>query len=127
MNQWYKQLKTAPWNPPDYVFGIVWPILYFLMFISFVMVFMDKKCYPYCYPMTIFIVQLILNLSWTTIFFTYRQIKFALFVLFLIFGLTLVTTILFYKINKIAGLLLIPYLLWLCVAISLNSYIVAYN
>jgi len=47
--------------------------------------------------------------------------------LFLIFGLTLVTTILFYKINKIAGLLLIPYLLWLCVAISLNSYIVAYN
>ena len=127
MNQWYKQLKTAPWNPPDYVFGIVWPILYFLMFISFVMVFMDKKCYPYCYPMTIFIVQLILNLSWTTIFFTYRQIKFALFVLFLIFGLSLVTTILFYKINKIAGLLLIPYLLWLCVAISLNSYIVAYN
>ena len=127
MNQWYKQLKRAPWSPPDYVFGIVWPILYVLMFISFVIIFMDKKCYPYCYPLTIFITQLILNLSWTTVFFTYRRINFALVVLFLIFGLTLSNTILFYRINKIAGLLLIPYLLWLCVAISLNSYIVIYN
>ena len=57
MNQWYKQLKTAPWNPPDYVFGIVWPILYFLMFISFMIVFLDKKCYPFCYALIIFIIQ----------------------------------------------------------------------
>jgi len=127
MNKWYKKLKTAPWNPPNYIFGIVWPILYLLMFISFMIVFLDKKCYPYCYTLTIFIIQLIINLSWTTIFFTYRQIKLALLVLLLIFGLALYATILFYKINKIAGILLIPYLLWLCVAISLNSYIVIYN
>ena len=127
MNQWYKELKLAPWNPPNYVFGIVWPILYLLMFISFWMVFMDKKCYPYCYALTIFIAQLVLNLSWTTIFFTYRQIKLAFIVLLVIFCLTLYTTILFYNIKKIAGILLIPYLLWLCVAISLNMYIVIYN
>ena len=127
MNQWYKQLKTAPWNPPDYVFGIVWPILYFLMFISFMIVFLDKKCYPFCYALIIFIIQLIINLSWTTIFFTYRKIKLALLVLLLIFGLASYSTILFYNINKVAGILLIPYLLWLCVAISLNSYIVIYN
>lgn len=127
MNQWYKQLKTAPWNPPDYVFGIVWSILYLLMFISFMIVFLDKKCYPYCYALIIFIIQLIINLSWTTIFFTHRKIKLALLVLLLIFGLASYSTILFYNINKVAGILLIPYLLWLCVAISLNSYIVIYN
>ena len=63
MNQWYKKLKVAPWNPPDYVFGIVWPILYVLMFTSATIVYLDKKCYPYCYPLTIFFAQLILNLS----------------------------------------------------------------
>ena len=127
MNTWYKKLKVAPWNPPDYVFGIVWPILYVLMFISASMVYIDKKCYPYCYPLTIFFLQLVLNLSWTTIFFKYRMIKTALLVLVLIFSLTLYTSILFYDINKIASYLLIPYLLWLCVAFSLNLYIVINN
>ena len=127
MNTWYKKLKVAPWNPPDYVFGIVWPILYVLMFTSATIVYLDKKCYPYCYPLTIFFAQLILNLSWTTIFFKYRLIKVALLVLVLIFALTLYATILFYDINKIASYLLIPYLLWLCVAFSLNLYIVLNN
>ena len=127
MNTWYKKLKVAPWNPPDYVFGIVWPILYVLMFISVTIVYLDKKCYPYCYPLTIFFAQLILNLSWTTIFFKFRAIKVALLVLVLIFGLTLYAAILFYDVNKIASYLLIPYLLWLCVAFSLNLYIVLNN
>ena len=127
MNQWYKKLKVAPWNPPDYVFGIVWPILYVLMFISASIIYSDKKCYPYCYPLTIFFVQLGLNLSWTTIFFRLRMINAAFILLLSIFGLTLYTSILFYDINKIASYLLIPYLLWLCVAISLNGYIILYN
>ena len=127
MNDFYRKLKLAPWNPPSYVFGIVWPILYLLMFISFGIIFLDKKCYPYCYALTIFLLQLILNLSWTTIFFTYQKIRLALIVLLVIFSLVLYTTILFYNIKKIAGILLIPYLLWLLVAISLNTYIVIYN
>ena len=127
MNQWYKKLKVAPWNPPDYVFGIVWPILYVLMFISASIIYSDKNCYPYCYPLTIFFVQLALNLSWTTIFFQLRMINAAFILLLSIFGLTLYTSVLFYDINKIASYLLIPYLLWLCVAISLNGYIILYN
>lgn len=127
MNTWYKKLKVAPWNPPNYVFGIVWTILYVLMFISASMVYIDKKCYTYCYPLTIFFLQLVLNLSWTTIFFKFRMIKTALLALILIFSLALYTAILFYDINKIASYLLIPYLLWLCVAFSLNLYIVLNN
>lgn len=127
MNQWYKKLKVAPWNPPDYVFGIVWPILYVLMFISASLVYIDKECYPYCYPLTIFFAQLFLNLIWTTIFFKYRLPLLALIDLILILALTIYTYILFYKINKIASYLLIPYILWLSLALTLNLYIVIMN
>ena len=127
MNKWYKKLKQAPWTPPDYVFGIVWPILYLLMFISVTMVYLDKKCFPYCYPITIFFVQLGLNLIWTTIFFRLKMPLLALIDLILIFSLTSYTFSLFFEINKIAAYLLIPYLLWLIVAFSLNLYIVIKN
>ena len=127
MNDWYKKIKKAPWTPPNYVFGIIWPILYILMIISVILVYKDKKCYPYCSPMTIFLLQLGLNLIWTTIFFKLRMPIIALIDLILILGLTIYTFFLFYDINKIASYLLIPYILWLCVAFSLNSYIVIYN
>jgi translocator protein len=127
MNEWYQKLKKAPWNPPSYVFGVVWTILYILMAISAYLIFINKKCNPFCYALTIFFVQLLINLSWTTIFFNLRMIKFALFVLVLIFALVIYTYVLFNKIDKIASYLLIPYILWLLVALSLNIYIVIYN
>ena len=73
MNEWYKKLKKAPWTPPDYVFGIVWSVLYLLMFISAYLIFINKKCFPFCYALTIFVVQLLINLCWTTIFFKYKE------------------------------------------------------
>lgn len=127
MNDWYKTLKKAPWTPPNYVFGIIWPILYLLMFISAYLIFIDKKCYPFCYALIIFFIQLAINLSWTTIFFKYKLIHFALFVLIVIFCLVIYTYLLFNKINKIASYLLIPYILWLIIALSLNIYIVLNN
>jgi tryptophan-rich sensory protein len=124
---WYKNLNKAPWSPPNYVFGIVWPILYILMCISVLLVYFDTKCFPYCSPITYFLLQLILNLSWTTIFFKFRQLILALLIIILVILLTSYTSIIFYPINKIASLLLIPYILWLCLAFSLNLYIVIYN
>ena len=72
MNQWYKTLKKAPWSPPNVTFGIVWPILYTLMAISVGIVWSNEKCYPYCSPITFFIIQLGFNLVWTTIFFKWQ-------------------------------------------------------
>ena len=54
MNNWYKNLKTAPWSPPPYVFGIVWPILYIFLIISVSLVLFNKQCFPYCSPITYF-------------------------------------------------------------------------
>ena len=127
MNEWYKKIKKSPLSPPNWVFGVVWPILYFLMFISLFIVWTNKKCYPYCSALNYFFIQLILNLSWTTIFFYYKRTLLALIDIILIICFTIITYIKFTKINKIAAYLLIPYLCWLFVAFSLNMYIVLFN
>jgi tryptophan-rich sensory protein len=127
MNNWYETLNRAPWTPPNYVFGIVWSILYVLMFISFTLVFFNKKCKGFCEPILFFLLQLVLNLSWTTVFFTYKQLVAGLILIFTLICLVAYTAHQFYSIDKTASLLLIPYLLWLCVAFSLNAYIVMYN
>ena len=110
MNNWYKNLKTAPWSPPPYVFGIVWPILYIFLIISVSLVLFDKQCFPYCSPITYFILQMILNLSWTTIFFRYQQILLGLITIILMLGLAIVTMIQFYPINQLAAFLFVPYI-----------------
>ena len=127
MNKWYKSLKRAPWSPPGYIFGIVWPILYLLMTISFMIIQQNKKCYPYCSALTFFIIQLIFNLSWTTIFFKLKMPILALLDILCILVFALITLYKFSFINKTASLLLLPYIVWLFLALSLNMYVVAFN
>ena len=127
MNDWYKKLKKAPWSPPNKVFGIVWGILYTLLFISFFLVWNNKKCFPYCDALTMFLIQLALNLTWTTVFFKLRMIRLALASIILIIIFTIVTYKYFIKVSKIAAYLLLPYLAWLCLAGTLNAYIVLFN
>jgi tryptophan-rich sensory protein len=127
MNQWYKNLKKAPFTPPSYVFGIVWPILYTLMAISTYLVWTNEKCYPYCSAITFFLIQLFFNLIWTTLFFKLNMPKLALLDTVLILGFTIFTFQKYFKINKIAAYILIPYIAWLCLAFILNAYIIIYN
>lgn len=127
MNNWYKSLNRAPWSPPDYVFGIVWPILYMLMFTAFGIVWKDGDCYPYCSALNFFIIQLIFNLSWTTIFFKMKMPKLALLDLIATLVFTVLTYKRFMEINVSASKLLIPYIAWLILAFTLNLYIVVMN
>ena len=125
--KWYNNINKSPYTPPGWFFGLVWTILYLLMIISFYLIWSNSKCFPYCNVLTIFLLQLAFNLSWTTVFFKYKKIRFALILTILIFILTFIVSIKFYKINKIASYLLIPYLLWLIVAMYLNIYIILNN
>ena len=127
MNRWYNTLNRAPWSPPNYIFGIIWPILYVLMTFSFILVWKNKKCFPYCSALTTFLIQLVFNLSWTTIFFYYKMPKLALLDIVLIIYFSLMTYQSFIKVNKMAAYLLIPYICWLFLALSLNTYIVLFN
>jgi len=127
MNKWYKTLKRAPWSPPSYIFGIVWPILYSLMTISFLMIQKNIKCYPYCHALTLFVIQLTFNLLWTTLFFKLQMPKIALLDLIATLIFTLFTYYSFLQIDNLSALLLLPYIIWLFLALSLNIYIVIYN
>lgn len=127
MNNWYSSLQKAPWTPPNYVFGIVWPILYTMMAVSFLMVWKNKKCFPYCNPLTMFFIQLGFNLIWTTLFFKLKMPVLALIDIMLIIYFAFITQKMFSKVNKFAGYLLIPYIGWLLLAFTMNLYIAVMN
>ena len=121
--EWYDKIEKSPLTPPKYVFKYVWPILYLLMFISFSIIAKDEKCYQFCDPLKYFMVQFILNITWTTLFFKYKMTKTALLSIVIMIIFTLITILQFYQISKVAAYLLIPYVLWLFFAAYLTAYI----
>jgi benzodiazapine receptor len=122
---WYKQLNKSKYTPPSKVFRIVWPILYSFIATSLFFIIQTNKCSKTC--LSIFIIQILLNLSWTFVFFKQKQIKVALLLIVVILILTIKNYIDFYSIHRVSAYLLIPYIIWLCVAFYLNTYIVMYN
>ena len=124
---WYRELKRSSLSPPDYVFGIVWPILYTMMAVSLYYTVTSKKCIGICKPLPFFMIQLIFNLSWTTVFFRYRMIRSALALIFIILFFTILTYKELLTVSKFSAQLLIPYILWLSFAGYLNLYIVLNN
>ena len=127
MNNWYKNLNRSKLSPPSWVFGIVWPILYLLMTLSFIIVQRNKKCFPFCSPLVFFIIQLGFNLIWTTLFFKMKLPLLALIDLTLTIIFTFITYYQFHSISKLGSYLLLPYMMWMCFAFYLNLHIVIYN
>ncbi|WP_372754466.1 TspO/MBR family protein [Mariniflexile sp.] len=121
---WYMQLNKAPWTPPGWVFGAAWSTI--MLCFSVYMAYLYSAL-PNTKVIMLFIVQFILNVSWNFIFFNQHLVTFGLVV---ILGLTSIVTILMYnyaKQLKFKTLLILPYFLWLCIACSLNLYILLYN
>ena len=113
--------------PPPIVFGIVWPLLYLMMAISLAFYFRNGITKADRLGIVFFVLQLILNLSWTPVFFGWHKLLWALVIILLLIFIVLVTGILFYKKSKTAGLLLVPYFLWLLFAVYLNFEVVRLN
>lgn len=119
--QQYQQLSQPSFAPPGWVFPVVWTILYILMGIASYIVYDEGIRNPDVRNALMFyIAQLIVNFFWTIIFFGFELRGFALIWLILLWILAVITTIKFYRINKIAGYLMIPYILWLSFAGVLN-------
>jgi tryptophan-rich sensory protein len=120
----YSQLVKPSFFPPAWVFAPVWTILYVLMGISAYLIWRKgdfKK------PLLLFLIQLILNLLWTPIFFYFHQYFWA-FVEIVVLMLAIIMTILsFFKRSKPAGLLMLPYLFWVVFASILNYMIFRLN
>ena len=116
---WYLGLVKSNLNPPGYVFGIVWPILYLLMGITIWRTYSVIK--------NLFYVQLFLNAIWSWLFFSFHLPLIALLDIWLLIFINLKILLLILKEDKLAAFLFAPYIMWLFFASYLNLYIVINN
>jgi translocator protein len=122
---WYTTLHKPFFNPPNYVFGPVWTLLYILMAIALALIWSSKKKKKLA--LQLFFVQLGLNFLWSVVFFGLHFPFFAFTVIILLWGAIFMTCKLFKPISRLAAYLLIPYLLWVSFAAILNVSIVMLN
>ena len=115
----YSSVETPSLSPPSIVFPIVWTILFTLMGISAARVYIANG-YKRNNALTVYAVQLAVNFCWSIIFFNMRAFLFAFIWLILLWGLIIVMIKGFYKHDKTAAYLQIPYLLWVTFAGYLN-------
>lgn len=142
---WFNDLNKPFFSPPNWIFGPVWTILYVLMGISLYLVWIKnwtprkeikiKKSWNKWSEkllsgslqkiniIAIFVVQLILNTLWSIIFFNAHSLSGAFFELIMLWFAIIFTIVNFYRVSKIAGILLIPYLLWVSFAGVLNYFL----
>jgi tryptophan-rich sensory protein len=116
---WYQELNKSSLNPPGYVFGIVWPILYIFMSISAFRTFEETR--------NLFLLQLFFNAIWSWLFFAFHMPVIALFNIWFLIALNLKLIVNMFKIESISGVLMIPYIVWLFFASYLNLFIVLNN
>ncbi|MCU0359825.1 MAG: tryptophan-rich sensory protein [Bacteroidia bacterium] len=117
---WYSQINKPSWNPPNWLFGPVWTVLYLLMGVAFALVWngqgKNKRM-----ALTLFVLQFVLNLLWSFLFFGLARMDWALIEILLLLVFITLTISAFSKINRTAAILMIPYLLWVGFASLLNS------
>lgn len=121
----YDAINKPSWTPPPVVFPIVWTTLYLAM--GYASSRVADTVSLWSVPMLAYLVQLALNMSWTPVFFGQDDFTGALAILRVLIGAVILTTALFWRVDTIAGLLLLPYLAWLGVAHELNRGIVTMN
>ncbi|MBK8908138.1 MAG: tryptophan-rich sensory protein [Rhodospirillales bacterium] len=118
---WYQTLQKPSFNPPDWVFGPVWTVLYVMMAVAAWRVWRRAGFAGGRAALTAFLVQLGLNLAWTVLFFGLQAIGLALIEIVVLLAAIVVTAVLFRRIDRLAGWLLAPYGLWVAYAMALNT------
>lgn len=127
IDSWYVALNRSPLTPPNYMFGIVWSILYVMIAISGWMIWRSEYTPKLKAIKTLYITQLLLNWSWTPLFFGYHLVGTALICLIVITIVVALLIIKSYKNLVTVSTFLTPYFLWLLFATYLNLYIWLYN
>jgi tryptophan-rich sensory protein len=124
-SEWYQSLAKAPWTPPGWVFGASWTII--MICFAIYLGYAWSQIPNHRYLLSLYVLQLILNISWNPVFFEFHNVLYALVI---IGALTLlIAYFLFGHSREMKGKtwLVAPYLLWLLIATSLNAYIYWYN
>jgi benzodiazapine receptor len=126
-NSWFDNLIKPFFMPPGWVFGIVWPILYAFLGVALALVLAEPPTQRRRSALILFFAQLALNFAWSPVFFAAHAIQPALVIIVVMVGLAALAASQFRQIRLLAGLLMLPYLLWLCFAAALNSAIGTLN
>ena len=125
--EFYENLKKSELTPSNNVFKIVWSVLYFLMLISFIMILFSPESFNKILALFLFVVQLILNFNWSFVFFVQKNIVAGFWVCVSLLILVFLMVLVFMQQSIVAGILQIPYFLWLILATYLNYFIMKNN
>jgi benzodiazapine receptor len=121
---WYGALLKPLWIPPNWVFGLVWFVLYTLMALSSYLIWKEYRATgdeKIRNLLKLYIVHLALNASWSLVFIGAHQIGIALAIIIIMLGMVAILISRFWRIRKTAALLLVPYLAWLAFATAMNT------
>jgi len=121
---WYATLVKPAFSPPNWLFAPVWTLLYILMGVAAFLVWRkgleNRKVRI---ELIVFLIQLVLNVFWSVVFFGLESPFYGLMVISILWVAILVTAVMFFKISRVASVLLWPYLAWVSFAAILNSSI----
>ncbi len=121
VDTWYQSLQKPPFNPPDWIFAPVWTALYVMMAIAGWRVWRRDGIESRRSALALFAVQLGLNLAWSLVFFGLQRIGLAFAEIVILLIAIIANTIMFWRIDRLAGVLFVPYALWVAYAAVLNG------
>lgn len=126
-SDWYQQLHKAPWTPPGFVFGLAWTtiMICFSFFMASITDDLTNKIRVKIY--LIYGIQWFLNFLWNPTFFFLHEVFMALLIISLLCMVICYFLYVGIKKSRVCGLLVLPYFVWLLIAISLNCYIWMFN
>jgi tryptophan-rich sensory protein len=125
LDPWYYNLVKPAFNPPNWIFGPVWGLLYVMMSVAVWLAY--KKSKNSNKILTIYFIHLLINASWSYVFFYYKQIFLASFIISIIIFFILYLMVLYSKYSKPSVVLMLPYFAWSTFALYLNSTIYILN
>ena len=127
LSGWFITLNKPSWNPPNWVFGPVWSVLYLFMAIAAWLVWRQLGWPGAAVPLALFVVQLLLNGAWTGLFFGLHKPWVAFAEIILLWCAILATLSSFWRVSPLAGWMLVPYLVWVTFAAALNLTLARMN
>jgi benzodiazapine receptor len=125
--RWYDSLRKPAWRPPNWLFGPAWTVLYAMIAVAGWLVWTTAGPGERLVPMSVYGLQLVLNVVWSGIFFGMKRMKLALGEMALLWLSIAVNIAVFWPVHKIAALMLVPYLAWVSFAFMLNRALVKLN
>jgi len=127
VKSWYPVINKPTWNPPSWLFGPVWTTLFIMMGVALYLVWSKKVNSKVRIALKMFATQLTLNILWSVFFFGLGNFWLAFGEILVLWVFIFWTIIKFWKVDKTAGALLVPYILWVSFAAYLNLIVASLN